>query len=49
MSFTHRYVPVGLLERVPQRMNERTPEIIGRNDLETLMASPIVDDWIKIR
>ena len=49
MSFLYRYVPVGLLERVPQRMNERAPAIIGRNDLETLMASSDAADWIRIR
>merc|ERR1712227_592319 len=25
LSFLHRYVPVGLLERLPQRMNDRPP------------------------
>lgn len=25
MSFTHRYIPVGILETVPQRINERPP------------------------
>ena len=48
MSFLHRYVPVGLLERVPQRMNQRAPAIIGRDDLETLMASPEAADWVRI-
>ena len=48
MSFLHRYVPVGLLERVPQRMNERAPAIIGRDDLETLMASTDAGDWVRI-
>jgi tRNA-dihydrouridine synthase 3 len=40
-SFLCRYVPVGLIERDPPRykMNERPPLFIGRNDLETLMAS----------
>jgi tRNA-dihydrouridine synthase 3 len=31
---------VGLLEVLPQRINERPPRYFGRNDLETLMASP---------
>lgn len=48
LSFLHRYVPVGLLEQPPQRMNERVPEYRGRSDLETLLASPKASDWIKI-
>ncbi|ORZ34682.1 hypothetical protein BCR44DRAFT_1500175 [Catenaria anguillulae PL171] len=48
LSFTHRYIPVGLLEVLPQRMNERPPSYVGRDDLETLMASGFVGDWIKI-
>ena len=47
-SFLHRYIPVGLLERVPHQMNERPPRFMGRNDLETLMGSSSVNDWIKI-
>ncbi|KAF9911699.1 tRNA-dihydrouridine(47) synthase [NAD(P)(+)]-like protein [Lobosporangium transversale] len=47
-SFLHRYVPVGLLEVLPQKMNDRPPLFFGRNDLETLMASPDVKDWIKL-
>ncbi|KAJ8972171.1 hypothetical protein NQ314_000299 [Rhamnusium bicolor] len=42
------YVPVGLLENPPQKINERPPYFRGRNDLETLMASPSASDWIKI-
>ena len=41
LSFFYRYIPVGVLERVPHRLNERAPPYIGRNDLETLMASPV--------
>ncbi|KAF9199872.1 tRNA-dihydrouridine(47) synthase [NAD(P)(+)]-like protein [Haplosporangium sp. Z 27] len=47
-SFLYRYVPVGLLETLPQRMNDRPPAFVGRDDLETLMASPDVKDWIKL-
>ncbi|KAF9956769.1 tRNA-dihydrouridine(47) synthase [NAD(P)(+)]-like protein [Mortierella alpina] len=47
-SFLHRYVPTGLLEVLPQKINDRPPAFVGRNDLETLMASPSVTDWIKI-
>ncbi|XP_066525035.1 tRNA-dihydrouridine(47) synthase [NAD(P)(+)]-like [Hoplias malabaricus] len=48
LSFTCRYIPVGLLERVPQKINERPPFYLGRDYLETLMASQHVGDWIKI-
>uniref|UniRef100_A0A6F9DC27 tRNA-dihydrouridine(47) synthase [NAD(P)(+)] n=1 Tax=Phallusia mammillata TaxID=59560 RepID=A0A6F9DC27_9ASCI len=48
LSFLHRYIPVGILETVPQRINERPPYYVGRNDLETLFASPNSNDWIKI-
>ncbi|KAG5481496.1 hypothetical protein LSCM1_05514 [Leishmania martiniquensis] len=48
LSFLYRYVPVGLLERLPQRINERPPFYEGRNELETLMSSDSVTDWIRI-
>ncbi|WAQ95070.1 DUS3L-like protein [Mya arenaria] len=48
LSFLYRYIPVGLLDRVPQQINERPPYYKGRNDLETLMASPNCGDWLKI-
>ncbi|KAH8620680.1 putative Dihydrouridine synthase (Dus) [Trypanosoma vivax] len=48
LSFLCRYVPVGLLERLPQRINERPPHYEGRNELETLMASDNAADWIRI-
>ncbi|KAJ3313319.1 hypothetical protein HDU76_002670, partial [Blyttiomyces sp. JEL0837] len=48
MSFTHRYIPTGLLEVLPQKFNERPPLYMGRNDDETLLASPNVSDWIKV-
>ncbi|GFT70612.1 tRNA-dihydrouridine(47) synthase-like [Nephila pilipes] len=48
LSFLYRYIPVGLLQRVPQCINERPQPYFGRNDLETLMASPSCSDWIKI-
>jgi tRNA-dihydrouridine synthase 3 len=48
LSFLHRYIPVGLLEVLPQRMNDRPPMYYGRDDLETLMASPNCEDWIRI-
>ncbi|XP_073678618.1 tRNA-dihydrouridine(47) synthase [NAD(P)(+)]-like [Garra rufa] len=48
LSFLCRYIPVGLLERVPQKINERPPFYMGRDYLESLMASQHVDDWIHI-
>lgn len=48
LSFLHRYIPVGLLERLPQRINERPPRYVGRNDLETLLSSASCKDWITI-
>ncbi|XP_056268434.1 tRNA-dihydrouridine(47) synthase [NAD(P)(+)]-like isoform X2 [Pseudoliparis swirei] len=48
LSFMCRYIPVGLLERVPQKINERPPYYLGRNYLESLMASQHVGDWIRI-
>lgn len=49
LSFLHRYVPVGLLEVLPQCMNHRPPNnMCGRSDLETLMLSRNCADWIKI-
>jgi len=49
MSFLHRYVPVGLLEVVPQQMNHRPPNnMCGRSDLETMMMSRNCADWIKM-
>uniref|UniRef100_A0A673KX09 tRNA-dihydrouridine(47) synthase [NAD(P)(+)] n=1 Tax=Sinocyclocheilus rhinocerous TaxID=307959 RepID=A0A673KX09_9TELE len=49
LSFLCRYIPVGLLERVPQKINERPPFYMGRDYMESLMASQHVDDWIQIR
>lgn len=48
LSFMCRYIPVGLLERVPQKINERPPYYMGRDYLESLMASQNVGDWIRI-
>ncbi|WYZ44359.1 hypothetical protein EsH8_VII_000795 [Colletotrichum jinshuiense] len=48
LSFTHRYVPIGLLEYLPPDLNDRPPAYNGRNDLETLLASKNYRDWIKI-
>lgn len=50
LSFFHRYIPRGLLAEGHQTMkiNWRPPAYVGRNDLETLLASPKCEDWIKI-
>ncbi|EYB85627.1 hypothetical protein Y032_0295g1674 [Ancylostoma ceylanicum] len=48
LSFQCRYIPVGLLERLPQRINDRPPLHRGRNELETLLSSPRAVDWIEI-
>ncbi|XP_033762128.1 tRNA-dihydrouridine(47) synthase [NAD(P)(+)]-like [Pecten maximus] len=48
LSFLYRYIPVGVLDQVPQKINERPPYYIGRNDLETLLSSSNCGDWIKI-
>ena len=49
LSFAHRYVPVGILEHLPPRLQDRPPAWRGRNDLETLLGSDNYQDWIKIR
>lgn len=48
LSFLCRYVPVGLLEHVPQKINHRPPPYYGRDELETLMASDQACDWVTI-
>jgi tRNA-dihydrouridine synthase 3 len=49
LSFLHRYIPVGLLEVLPQQLNQRPPvHMCGRSDLETLFLSNHCADWIKI-
>ncbi|CUM66221.1 uncharacterized protein PRCAT00003881001 [Priceomyces carsonii] len=48
LSFTHRYIPIGILERLPPSINQRPPKWRGRNDLETLLGSGDYKDWIKI-
>ena len=43
-----RYIPVGLLEVVPQRLHWRAPAYVGRSQLESLLASDSAADWISI-
>ena len=33
LSFQYRYIPIGLLERLPARINERAPSFKGRDEL----------------
>uniref|UniRef100_A0A1I7WSN7 tRNA-dihydrouridine(47) synthase [NAD(P)(+)] n=1 Tax=Heterorhabditis bacteriophora TaxID=37862 RepID=A0A1I7WSN7_HETBA len=42
------YIPVGLLETLPQCINDRPPLYRGRSELETLLSSQRVTDWIEI-
>ena len=49
LSFSCRYVPVGLLEYLPPKFGDRPPAFRGRSDLETLLSSSNYKDWIKIR
>lgn len=48
LSFTCRYVPVGVLEAMPARINWRPRPYVGRSDLETKLASNQSKDWIEI-
>ncbi|KAI0267398.1 zinc finger dihydrouridine synthase [Gloeopeniophorella convolvens] len=48
LSFQYRYVPIGLLEHLPPRINDRPPLFRGRDELETLLASGDSRDWVKI-
>ncbi|KAJ7168917.1 zinc finger dihydrouridine synthase [Mycena filopes] len=48
LSFQYRYVPIGLLERLPARINDRAPAFRGRDELETLLASGDSADWVRI-
>ena len=51
LSFAHRYVPVGLLDTAAapsSRLAWRPPPLIGRCELETLLASPDANDWVRL-
>jgi hypothetical protein len=48
LSYLQRYVPVGLLEVLPQKMSWRPPAYRGRSDLEIMLASENAADWVKI-
>ena len=49
LSFASRYVPIGILEHLPPRLQDRPPAWKGRNELETLLGSDNYRDWVKIR
>lgn len=49
LSFSCRYVPIGLLEYLPPKFGDRPPAFKGRSELETLLCSGNYKDWIKIR
>ena len=49
LNFTHRYIPIGILEHLPPNIQDRAPPWKGRNELETLLGSDNYKDWIKIR
>ncbi|KAJ6483336.1 hypothetical protein C8R45DRAFT_1001123 [Mycena sanguinolenta] len=48
LSFQYRYVPLGILEYLPGRINDRAPAFRGRDELETLLASGDSRDWVRI-
>ncbi|CAE6492764.1 unnamed protein product [Rhizoctonia solani] len=55
LSFTYRYIPIGLLERLPGKINERPPAYRGRDELgewcqvaQCLLASNKSSDWVRI-
>jgi len=48
LSFTCRYVPIGLLEVQQAKINWRPRPYVGRSDLETKMASTNSKDWVEI-
>ena len=49
LSFSCRYVPIGILEHLPPKFGDRPPAFRGRSDLESLLSSANYKDWIKIR
>lgn len=48
MSFFHRYTPIALYEVQRPRLNDRPPLYTARDEMETLLASNKVTDWIKL-
>ncbi|XP_042335823.1 tRNA-dihydrouridine(47) synthase [NAD(P)(+)]-like isoform X2 [Sceloporus undulatus] len=48
LPFLCRYIPVGLLERLPPKMSDQHPGILYGDYLENLMSSEMIKDWVKI-
>ncbi|KAJ7061316.1 zinc finger dihydrouridine synthase [Mycena amicta] len=48
LSFQYCYVPLGILERLPAKLNERPPALRGRDELETLLANGDSRGWVRI-
>ena len=53
MSFTHRYTPVGILETINGQlanvsMTQRPPKFVGRDDMETMLASDDASVWVDL-
>mmetsp|Transcript_66843 Transcript_66843/g.159981 ORF Transcript_66843/g.159981 Transcript_66843/m.159981 type:complete len:683 (-) Transcript_66843:90-2138(-) len=48
LSFTCRYVPLGLLEVAPPKINWRPRAFVGRSELETKLSSQNAKDWVDI-
>lgn len=46
LSFQYRYIPIGLLESLPGRINDRAPAFCGRDELG---ASPLLLHCIDVR
>lgn len=47
-SFHCRYVPVGLLHQGASKLLWKVPQFKGRCELETLLASHEVHDWVEL-
>lgn len=50
LSFTHRYIPIGLLQHMqPISIHHRAASRLqARDEFETVLSSPIVSDWQRI-
>ena len=53
MSFTYRYTPVGILETIDGQlpnvsMTQRPPKFVGRDDMETMLASDDASVWVDL-
>lgn len=38
LSFQYRYIPIGLLETLPSRINDRAPAFKGRDELGKIIS-----------